>query len=219
MPKVINYSQFIGQKINRLTITNVIKSKITLFETICECGNNYQCNAHHVMVNHTKSCGCLLREVTAKRCKTHGLVKHPIYRMFNDIKARCSCIKSTSYKNYGARGISICKEWENDFMLFYNWCLNNGWRKDLQIDRKNNDGNYEPDNCRFITRKENCNNRRNNKYIKYNGEILTVSQWSDKTGITAPSIYCRLNKSKWSIEKALTTPTNSYVKNSSHKPY
>ena len=95
------------------------------------------------------------------------------------MKARCYNANNPYYYNYGGRGISICDEWLNDFSSFYNWAVNNGYKDTLFIDRINNNGNYEPSNCRWVTPKENSNNKRNNIYIAYKGETHTMSQWAE----------------------------------------
>ena len=90
----------------------------------------------------------------------HGLSKDPLYSRWKTMKQRCYNPKCKSYKNYGGRGIQVCQEWKNDFLAFYNWAINNGYQKELEIDRKDNDGNYTPENCRFVTRSKNNKNRR-----------------------------------------------------------
>lgn len=90
--------------------------------------------------------------------KTHGISNHPIYKSWSCMKNRCLNKKHDKYHRYGGRGISICNEWM-DIINFYEWSINNGWSNGLEIDRINNNGNYEPNNCRWITHKENCNNK------------------------------------------------------------
>jgi len=108
------------------------------------------------------SCGCSKREENNPKYK-HGLNSHCLYSIWCDIKKRCTNRFAQNYKHYGGRGITVCKEWQEDFEIFYDWCLSNGWRKGLEIDRENNDGNYEPSNCRFVTRQINNINQRKRK--------------------------------------------------------
>lgn len=89
----------------------------------------------------------------------HGYSKHSLYNVWTSVKHRCYSFKSEFYKDYGGRGISVCDEWMNP-KIFIEWCLENGWKKGLEIDRRDNDGNYCPENCRFVTHKENVHNRR-----------------------------------------------------------
>lgn len=135
----------------------------------------------------------------------HQLYQSRIYRIWANIKARCFNQNHRDYKQYGARGITMCDEWKHDFLIFYDWAIANGYTDSLTIDRINNDGNYEPDNCRWATRKEQCNNYRKNHLLEYNGEVHSIAEWSEITGINYFTLRDRINRSKWSIEKALTT--------------
>ena len=102
--------------------------------------------------------------------RTHGLRAHPLCSVWSDMKTRCYNSNQKSYKHYGGRGIIVCEEWTGDFKCFYDWAIKNGYKKGLQIDRINNDGNYEPDNCRFVTTAENC---RNSRQTKLNWGLVT----------------------------------------------
>lgn len=95
---------------------------------------------------------------------THGLTKHPLFGIWMEMKKRCYNKNYKQFYDYGGRGIKICDEWLNDFQTFYNFCLKNGWKYGLQIDRKDNDKNYTPDNCRFVTHADNVRNARKTKF-------------------------------------------------------
>ena len=114
--------------------------------------------SNHLKSGKIKSCGCLNKQGNPK----HGLRYTRLYRIWINMKTRCYNKNTNRYKDYGARGITICNEWRNDFMSFYNWSMNNGYDENLTIDRINNDKNYEPSNCRWITVKEQNRNKRNN---------------------------------------------------------
>lgn len=133
--------------------------------------------------------------------------KYKISVAYSAIKQRCYNPKCKAYKNYGARGIKMCQEWFDNPILFYEWAMKNGYCKGLEIDRINNDGDYEPNNCRWVSHIENNNNRRGCKYIEFNSQIHTISQWADILGFNKSVLYSRLFEG-WSIEKALTTPIN-----------
>lgn len=124
----------------------------------------------------------------------HQKTNHRIYKIYRGMKSRCSCKTDYHYKWYGEKGIKVCDEWLNDFMSFYNWSMQNGYADDLSIDRINNNGNYEPNNCRWITQQEQCNNTRRNHYITINGETLTITQWAKKSGVNRKAIERKLKK-------------------------
>lgn len=123
---------------------------------ICDCGNITILVCSSVKYGSTQSCGCYVKEFISSLNKKHGFRHHPLYPVWLNIKTRCNNKNSTKYKDYGGRGISICDEWKNDFVSFHNWAIDNGWERGLQIDRINNDGNYEPSNCQWVTNLENC---------------------------------------------------------------
>lgn len=139
----------------------------------------------------------------------HGLHKHPLNQVFRDMKQRCYNDKNEFYYRYGERGIKICDEWLLDFMNFYNWSMSNEYKKGLQIDRKNNDGNYEPENCRFVTSKINNNNKSTSIYLIIFNETKTISQWSEDSRciVTSNTFVSRL-KTGWNPEQALLEPAH-----------
>jgi hypothetical protein len=134
----------------------------------------------------------------------HGMCNTRLYEIWNGMKQRCQNPNTISYKGYGGKGISVCEEWNNSFKAFYDWAISNGYRNDLTIDRIENDGNYEPANCRWATNKEQQNHTSYTRLHTYNGETLSIMQWAEKTGIHPNMLYKRLSRG-WSIEKALKT--------------
>jgi predicted XRE-type DNA-binding protein len=138
-------------------------------------------------------------------CKRHGDYKTILYKRYTGMKYRCYKETSSDYKNYGARGIKVCNEWRNSYITFKKWALANGYRDNLTIDRIDNDGNYEPNNCRFITIKENSRNKRDNTKIEYEGKTKSVTEWAEVLNINRSTIYSRLDMD-WSVERALSSP-------------
>lgn len=141
--------------------------------------------------------------------------RYAIYRRYNHMRRRCYNEKDHNYKNYGGRGIKICDEWLNDFETFYKWALENGYKKELTIDRIDVNGNYEPSNCRWITMKEQQRNRRTNVRITFNGVTKTQVEWAEELGITGSTIRDRINKGL-PLEKVLTSER---LKCENRKPY
>ncbi len=173
-----------------------------VWRCLCDCGKEVFILGGNLRKGKTQSCGCYrfgLRQ-------THGKVNTRIYRIWKGIKQRCINVKHNFYKDYGGRGITICDEWRNDFQAFYDWAITHGYSDDLTIDRINNDGNYEPSNCRWTTNKTQQRNKRTNHLVMYKGEIHTIAEWSEIFDIPYNALYLRLVVRNWSVEKAFTTP-------------
>jgi len=175
------------------------KSTVILVKCKCICGNEVVVRKPHFTNNHTKSCGCLNKEKTSKLNKTHGLSKSSTYKSWMSMINRCTNKNFTNFHNYGGRGIKVCERW----LKFDNFLLDMGIKpsKDFQIDRIDNDGNYELNNCRWSSRIENCNNKKNNIKYNYKGQLLSVSEISRLSGITRSRISNWKNRSNYSVEK------------------
>ena len=169
----------------------------------CECGNKTVVSAAHLKNGHTKSCGCLHAKVMKEMLVTHGLSGTKLFRVWRGIIDRTQYKSHKSYKYYGGRGIKICSEWANNFESFYKWAMGSGYKDGLQIDRVDVNGDYRPENCKWATPKQQQNNRRNNRYITYNGETHTMKEWSEITGIKYTTLSMRLNKYHWDVRRAL----------------
>lgn len=158
----------------------------------------------HLMSGHTKSCGCLGRECRDQT--THGESHTRLNNIWYGMKARCLNPNSDAYSNYGGRGIDICDEWVHDYVSFRDWALSNGYADDLTLDRINVNLGYYPDNCRWATNKQQSNNKRNNVLLDYNGTKFTYSELADLAGISMNTLWMRINKLGWTVEKAVNTP-------------
>lgn len=193
------FEDLTNQKFGRLTVIKRFKdeSKKTKWECLCDCGNTKTIDGSNLKNGHTKSCGCYLKEFNA----SHNMYKTKIYAVWSSMKRRCNCKNKNSkyYKNYTARNIKLCDEW-NDFLTFYEWAIKNGYQEGLTIDRIDNNGDYTPENCRWITNLEQQNNKRNNHFIEYNNEVHTIAEWSRILGIKYSTLANRIQKG-YDIEK------------------
>lgn len=134
----------------------------------------------------------------------HGMTHTRLYNIWQRMRQRCYDSNYDSWKYYGFKGITVCDDWKNSFEKFYDWAMANGYEDHLTIDRKENDRGYSPENCRWVTYKEQANNRTNNKILEFNGESHTITEWANITGMSLTTLWSRLD-SGWSVEKALTT--------------
>ena len=207
----MNKRNLIGEKFGRWTVIEKAEKRngMPRLKCRCECGTEKEVYQKHLLSGASVSCGCfakeLARERAIKHCKekaTHRMTNTRLYRTWINMKKRCYDVNYESYNIYGGRGIQICEEWQN-FTAFMEWALNNGYTDTLTIDRIDVNGNYEPSNCRWATRKEQGNNKRNNHFITYNGITRTIAQWSEIIGINRSTLYARINRDKWSIGRAL----------------
>lgn len=174
----------------------------------CDCGNKKIVQRGHLASGHTKSCGCWMRDRLtihgySKRCK-----KDRTHQIWESMIKRCTKPNHQSWKHYGGRKITVCKQWLNSFE---NFLKDMGKApKGLQLDRINNNKGYYPKNCRWTTKQEQARNRRNNRLITYNGKTRTMIEWSEKTGIAYNVLVARISRYKWSPEKALTIPVRDH---------
>lgn len=207
-----------GTIYGRLTLTgkSYLKSMYgqlrRIVEADCICGEIGWFLLERLRNGDTQSCGCLKREATSERFKTHGLSRHPLYFVWQEMRKRCFDEKCDSYHNYGGRGITVCDEWADDFLVFYDWCVANGYEEGKSLDRENNDGNYEPNNCRFANRDTQSRNRRTNRNYTAFGETKCLFDWGKdpRSKVTVWALRSRLDRGKWAdVEKAITTPQTS----------
>jgi hypothetical protein len=159
----------------------------------CQCGNITTVIERCLLNGETKSCGCLCKETRNSFARTHGKSGKKIYAVWYNMITRCEYPKCKSFKDYGGRGIKVCTEWHSSDSFFL-WAENNGYQENLELDRKDVNGDYCPENCRFITKKENANNKRNNHYITVQGEIHTLSTWAKIQGCNPSTISERIKR-------------------------
>ena len=167
-----------GQVFGRLTVIDLSTRKsgtTRMWNVVCECGNKRTIASDSLVKGNTKSCGCLAHDPAMD---VPNASNTRIYNIWKGMRERCSVSKHSAYKNYGERGIRVSDEWSNSFKAFRDWAYSNGYTDDLTIDRIDNDGDYEPDNCRWFTYTQQSNNRSDNILVEHQGKKQTLSQWS-----------------------------------------
>lgn len=202
MKIITRYKDISGQKFGRLTTLYRLHNTKgrTKWLCVCECGNFAEVCINELQNGDTKSCGCLHKEGNHK---THNKRHTRLYSIWAEVKKRCYNHNYKQYQDYGGRGIAVCSEWKNDFQAFYDWSMANGYNNTLTIDRIDVNGNYEPNNCRWATPKQQARNKRNNIYFTYNGETHCLMEWCEILGLNFSTIYSRLNLQGKTIEEAL----------------
>lgn len=187
----------IGKKYGKLTVVGIEHftknngHQLYMWRCKCDCGNERLVSPTNLKNGVQVSCGCYRKNRQGANFR-HGGSKDRLYRIWQGMKDRCSNENTYYYKYYGARGISVCDEWKDNFSSFRDWALSNGYTDKLTIDRIDCNGDYCPNNCRWATMKVQQNNRTNNHLISYNGETHTLSEWSEITGIRVGVINNRL---------------------------
>lgn len=197
----------IGKKFGRWTVIENggrYKNRAALWLCECECELKTQrlILGNALKKGLTKSCGCYNAEVSKERFTTHGCSYERLFSIWSHMNYRCSNEKDKKYHNYGGRGITVCDEWKYDYNAFKEWSLVNGYKDKLQLDRANNDQGYSPDNCRWVTCKQNSNNKRDNRFIEINGLVKTIAEWSELSGLKWSTISSRI-KMGWKNEELL----------------
>ncbi len=186
-----------GLKVGKLTVTNKLRSREkghVLWSCLCECGNKVEVRAGHLKAALKKSCGCIREQ--------HRMSTKPEYISWGHMIQRCINPKDKRYQRYGGRGIKVYEKWRKSFSAFYE---DMGPRPSPEhsIDRIDNNGDYEPSNCRWATREQQARNTSRTVLIEYKEEENTLKEWSVKLGISYEILSSRLKK-KWSVERAFT---------------
>jgi len=186
-----------GMVYGRLTVIEpgppIPGSKKKTWKCRCSCGTMRIYRQEYLRSGHTSSCGCFQREAFSKRRTTHGKSYTAEYHIWSQMKTRCLCSTVPGFKDYGGRGIKVCDRWKKSFSVFL---ADMGPRSSVvhSLDRINNDGNYEPGNCRWATPKQQSANQRSNRRLTIDGVTLTLAEWAERTGMRVSTIWTRLNR-------------------------
>ena len=210
------------RKYGRLTVIERGKDRVTpsgrklvTWECVCDCGNHFLADGQGLRSGNIKSCGCLHKETARQNLisytQTHGESKTRLYRIWAAMRRRCNNPNCDAYKWYGARGISVCREWNTSFLAFRNWAYQNGYKENAKqeecsLDRIDGNKDYSPENCRWVTKTVQSRNTRRNHLVEYQGKKMTIAELAELSGIPYARLQPRIKALGWSAEKAVNTP-------------
>lgn len=212
------FKDLTGMRFGRLIVFERVEDHVSpsgkcniQYKCLCDCGKEKIVFGTNLSRGLTNSCGCLQKERASAAKTTHGETDSHLYGVWCAIKRRCYQKYDPNYSNYGGRGIIMCDEWKNDYKTFRDWAYAHGYnpeakRGECTLDRKDVNGNYCPENCRWITQQEQMNNVRYNHLETYNGETHTIAEWARLYNMSYSKLSQRLNRYGYDIEKALLTP-------------
>lgn len=225
MPK---YHDLSGQKFNYLTVLSLHHKKqlfnkegrpnghLYYYECVCDCGKKTIVAASALKRSSVKSCGCYQRRMASETAKIssrkHGYRNTRLYREWQSMKGRCYYSSVNGYERYGGRGITVCSEWKDNFVVFKDWAELHGYKDSLTIDRIDVNGNYEPSNCRWVPMKEQYRNTRINHLVTYKNETHCLVEWAEILGLPYSLIKNRITRLKWPVERAFTEPVHEEKK-------
>lgn len=201
-----------GERFGMLVAVSIAKrsssSTRVYWNCICDCGGKRIVSNDHLRNGDTTDCGCTRKHIS--HWNKHGMYNTRLYRIWSLMKERCYNSKRKEYPNYGGRGICVCEEWKES-KQFIEWALKNGYSDELTLDRVDNNGDYCPDNCRWVSQKEQMRNTRSNHYVSFRDRTIPLTQLAEENGLTYAQLYKRL-KLGWAIEKAISEPIHKNPK-------
>lgn len=191
------FQDLIGMRFGSL----VVKSKLNInrhremeWLCICDCGNSHKATSNRLTTGKTTCChACAMKKISISNSK-NGVEPKKLYNAFTNMKTRCYNKNYFLFHRYGGRGITVCDEWRNDFSAFRKWAFENGWDESLTLDRIDNDKGYSPQNCRWVNKTAQDNNRSTNRYLEHNGERDTLANWSRRLNIPYYVLQHRMEK-------------------------
>ena len=202
MPRFVDLT---GMKFGRLTVVRRVydeEHQTNYWYCDCECGGSTTTTSYSLKTGHTKSCGCLRRERIAASTTKHGDSHDRLYRIWQCMRNRCSNPNYKFYPEYGGRGISVCDEWDSSYPSFKEWSMSNGYEDGLTIDRIDVNGNYCPENCRWVTMSVQMGNRRNSRIVTYHGDSGCFKHMCKKLDVNYETVNARMKRG-YSFEDAI----------------
>ena len=190
-----------GKKFGLLTVIGLAETdtRKTYWVCKCDCGNMKTVRSDSLLCGAIKSCGCIKRkqdEVNLTKNHRHKMSGTRIYSEWQGMKGRCYNKGNARYADWGGRGIEVCEQWRNSFESFYTWAMANGYQDNLTIDRIDNNGNYCPENCRWVGQQEQCRNRRSNINITIGNSTRTLMEWCEIFRVDYKNVNARYHRNK-----------------------
>ncbi len=212
----MNRSMLLGQRFGRLLVTLLDERRAIngerYWKCICQCGNICLVTTSNLRRGNVRSCACLQREANT----THGRSHSAEYKTWEAMRRRCMKPKDKNFHSYGGRGITVCERWQK----FEHFFTDMGEKPTPKhsIDRIDNEGPYSPDNCRWATQQEQCQNRRGNLYLTYEDRRQTITEWARESGLKIGTLFWRIHRG-WSIERSLKTPIGKVLRRSKREEH
>lgn len=214
------FKDLTGMRFGRLTALELVDDYVApngrrrkQYRCVCDCGNEKIVLGENLSAGYTLSCGCLQKERALEANKVHGDTDSRLYGIWCAMKRRCYRPYEPKYSNYGGRGIVMCEEWKNNYEAFRTWAMTHGYdplaeRGECTIDRIDVNGNYCPENCRWVNMQVQMNNLRTNRRIEYNNETHTMAEWARFLDLPYAKLQSKLKKYDYNMEKALAALSN-----------
>lgn len=214
----------VGEEFDRWTVdgpcemVRLGRSFRPYYPCVCRCGTRKRVDGYGLIGRNNRSCGCLTVDSARKNNFRHGQSRTRLYYCWADIIARCEDPGRPGYKDYGARGIAMCREWRADFVAFRDWAGSHGYAKHLTIERIDVNGNYEPANCRWATPAEQGLNRRNNVILTAFGETKTMIEWTrdPRCAVVFPTLQARKARG-WDDLECIIAPPDVWASRRRHQ--
>lgn len=210
-----NDPKYIGQKFGRLTVAEIIFKEdangrgVIYWRCACDCGNVVKIRPQSLKSGNSSSCGCLKREIRSKQMTEqnikHGMSGTRIHTIWNAMRARCSLKSGFAYAYYGGRGIKVCDEWL-DFQTFCDWAMAHGYSDKLTLERIDTNGDYCPQNCKWITMSEQSRNKRSTIWVMYDGRRMSLVEAAEIANLPYKDVWQRIKKLGWTADRALSEP-------------
>lgn len=202
-----------GKRFGKLTVVsfNSMRGTRSYWNCVCDCGNEKVVSSDHMKNGDIVSCGCIQRLTLPPVNKKHGMSNTRLYTIWSLMKYRCCNSSRREYKRYGGRGIKVCDEWMK-FKSFMEWSIANGYSDDLTLDRIDNDGDYAPSNCRWVSMQVQAFNKSTNRYITHNGQTKTITQWASDSNMPYYVLKKRIDVLHWDFERAISEPPRKMKK-------